>query len=372
MSLAPSQILSRLTETQVVDTVFEVARELGFRTTSWQDASTRKTLIRGFARNFASASNVLADTLDRVFLAPGGEGEIAGLWQDIVGTYWYQLPRLEAVRCERAVVYACAASSGPHVITTGSQFTADGQAFEVTSADTALAAGASVTLAARALTAGTAANVATTATCRLVTPYAGVTATLDGDPTQEGTAREGNARYQTRLDLRWSEMTYSVGLRAYELWALTADPSINRVAAWSNHPDPNAIYVACEPGTVAQLANVTAYFAGRMAVNDVPTAVAANPVARTITAAPRIRTGSTTVAEIEAAITEYLDSMPLGGVRVAGAPAGRLLPEVLARVVLCQFSGVDSFGLSDPAAPEILGRDDYIVPAYAITPEWYG
>lgn len=372
MTLAPSQILARLTESQVADAVLEVCREAGFRTTSWQDGGVRKTLIRGFSRSFAGASNALADTLDRLFLAPGREGEIAGLWQDLRGVYWYNLPRLKAVRCVRAATYTSAASAPAHVITVGSQFSADGRAFEVTELPDggALAPGGSVSVVARALVAGTDANVASDATCRLITPYAGASVALDGDPTTEGADRETNARYQQRQDLRWAELTYSVGLRAYELWALTADASIDRVTAWTNHPNPNEILIAIEPGTPAQLANVAAYVAGRSAVNDLPSAVAANPVAQTITATPRIRAGTTTVAEIEAAITAYLDSMPLGGVRVAGAPAGRLLPEKITQVVLCQFAGVESFNLSEPAAPVVLGRSDYIIPTYNITPEW--
>ena len=38
--------------------------------------------------------------------------------------------------------------------------------------------------------------------------------------------------------------------------------------------------------------------------------------------------------------------------------------------VLCGFPGVESFSLSEPAAPVVLGGTDYIVPTYDIVPEW--
>jgi phage-related baseplate assembly protein len=370
VSLAPHQIIAGSTETAVADVIIGYLRDAGFRTTSWQDGSIQKTLIRSVSRPVSSVLSVFSEVLDRMLVNPSGDS--AGAWQDLVGTYWYQLPRLEAVRTLREVTYTAAASAPPHVVTEGSQFTADGVAFEVFDGvpSTPLAAGASITLGARALVAGTSGNVAEDATCRAVTPYAGVTITLDGDPTTAGTDRETNVRYQTRLDLRWSEMTYSIGIRAYELWALTSDGSINRVRAWGNSPDPNSIKIAVEPGTPSQLAAVDAYVAGRMALNDDPEAVIASANPQTITARPRIRAGTTTVAQLEAAWTAYLDAMPLGGVLIAGASNGRLLREKLTQIALCTLDGVESVDLQTPAADVILGATDYIVPTYDIVPEW--
>lgn len=368
MSLSPSQIIAASTETAVVDTVLSYLRDVGFRTTSWQDGSVQKELVRGLCKPVTAVLSTFAEVLDRLLVNPGGPN--AGAWQDLRGTYWLQLPRLEAVRTVRGVVYTSAASAPSHVITVGSQFTADGVAFELLEGATLLPGTSSAVLSARALAGGTAGNVGTDAVCALVTPYAGVTAALDGDPTTEGTERETNARYQRRQDLRLSELTYSIGIRAYELWALTADASIDRVRAWANSPDPNVIKIAIEPGTLAQLANVAAYVSQRQAVNDQPESVAANPNPQTISLRPRIQVGTSSVADIEAAITAYLDSMPLGGVMVAGASNGRLLPEAITRAVLCGLSGVESVGLLLPAAPVVMGATDYIVPTFDIVPEW--
>jgi hypothetical protein len=62
--------------------------------------------------------------------------------------------------------------------------------------------------------------------------------------------------------------------------------------------------------------------------------------------------------------------MPIGGVRVSGAPAGRLLREALAKEILCGLPGVESVSLTQPAADVILGASEIIDPTYIITPEW--
>ena len=128
--------------------------------------------------------------------------------------------------------------------------------------------------------------------------------------------------------------------------------------------------VTIAPGDAGQIANVEAYIAGRRPPNDVPTVQAANVVTQQVTSAPRILTGTTTVAELEAAWQDYADSMPIGGVLVAGAVAGRFLPEKLTRIALCELSGIESVSLTVPSAPVVLGRDDIVSLTFTTVPEW--
>jgi hypothetical protein len=92
--------------------------------------------------------------------------------------------------------------------------------------------------------------------------------------------------------------------------------------------------------------------------------------AQTIAASPRIRLGTTSVADIEDAWDAYLASMPIGGVRVAGAPAGRLLREGLTKAILCGLPGVESVNLTTPSSDVVMGASEIIDPTYVITPEW--
>jgi uncharacterized phage protein gp47/JayE len=381
MPLTARQILAATTEQQALDgtarqilaatteqqALLATLQELGFTTTSWQDGSIQKTLLKAIARSYAGSATTLANVLDALLINPSGQ------WQDIRGTYWFGKPRLEAVQAIRDVTFASAASAPSHSILLGSIVTtAAGVRFEVTATDApgALSPGGSVTLEVRAIEAGIAGNVPSTTALSLVTPYAGVTAAFDGDPATEGTARETDARYQTRLDLRWSELTYSVGLRAYELWALEGDASVDRVVAWNNYPNENDVRVTLAAGTVGQIANVEAYIAGRSPPNDEVTVQAANVVVQQVTSSPRIRVGTTTVAEYEAAIQAYLDALPIGGTKIAGGGAGRLLREGITRTCLCGLTGVESVGLTVPAADVVLGRDDIVTATFTTTPEW--
>lgn len=367
MPLSVAQILASTTEQQALDGMLATLRGLGFRTTSWQDGSVQKTLLRAVARSYAGASNVLAQTLDALLVRP------AGAWQDVRGTYWFGLPRLEAVQAIRDTTWTSAPSAPPHVIARGSIITtAEGVRYETLgpALGTSLGTGATVTIEVRALEAGTGGNVAEGTALSLVTPYAGVTVAFDGEPTTLGAPRETDARYQERLDRRWSEVTYSVGLRAYELWALTADASIARTVAWNNYPNENDVRVTIDEGTVGQVANVEAYIAGRSPPNDVVTVTAAVERVIAVVATPRIRVGTTTVDELQDAWQAYADALPIGGTRVAGATAGRFLREGLTRVALCQLSGVESVGLVTPAADVLLARDEIVRLTFTVTPEW--
>lgn len=362
--LTAKQILAGTTEQKTLDAWFAFFQEVGFNTTSWQDGSVQKTILRAAARSYAGSANTLASVLDDLIINP------KGLWQDIRGVYWYQLPRQEAVATERVVTFTSAASAPSHSITKGSIVTtAKGIRFETVEGPVSLSPGTSEPVACKALEVGIAGNVV--ASLSLVTPYAGVTVAFTGAPTREGTARETDARYQFRLDRRFSELTYSVGLRAYELWALTADASVARVVAWNNYPNPGDIRITIAPGTTEQIANVEAYIAARTPPHDYPTVTAATERTIDITSAPRIKVGTTTVAQLETSWqVDVLDQMPIGGVRIAGAPAGRLLPESLTRWALCELLGIESVSLTDPDEPVVLARDEIVIGNFTTTPEW--
>lgn len=365
MGLTAAQILSGMTEQKVLDGWFTTFREMGFNTTSWQDGSVQKTILRAAARSYAGSANTLATVLDALLVNPSGS------WQKLKGDYWYQEPWSRARQAERVIVFTSAASAPIHSIVKGSIVTTSkGVKFETTEGPIALSPGTSESIECIAVESGISGNVGEATPLSLVTSYAGVTAAFDGEPTREGTADETDARYQEKLDRRFSELTMSVGLRAYELWALRADDSIERVIAWNNYPDPGDIRITIAPGTPAQIANVEAYIAGRTPPHDYPTVTAATVITVDVVSAPRIKVGTTTVLQLETAWQDYFDSMPIGGVRVAGAPAGRLLPEYLTRIALCELSGIESVSLSDPDEPLVMARDEIITGNFTTSPEW--
>lgn len=383
MPLTLQQLLTPTTETEALDGLLATLRELGFRTTSWQTGSVQLSIVRAVAR----MGSGLTTTTARI-AAGGLLGLSTGDWLDLIGA-WFALPRLAAVATRGEAAFTSAASAPAHSITHGSIIydRATGQRFATVSgfgAGVALVPGASVTIGVYALAPGVAGNVAIDSTLALVTPYSGVTATFvplaepDSDTwiTTDGAEQESDDRYTRRLELRWAELTYAVGFRAYELWALTASASVTRVRVLQNYPTENLVRVvlanATGAATVGEVSAVDAYVSDddRRAINDDVEASAADVNAQAITLAPRVRLGTTTQAEIEAAILALCNALPIGGTRIAGAVAGRLLRDAII-VAVGSLPGVTSVGLTAPAADVVLGGTDIVSPTITCVPEFF-
>jgi phage-related baseplate assembly protein len=365
MPLSLAQLKKGVTVDQALAAVVADLQSLGFVSDSWQAGAVQRNLLTAYATGYAGLSRVVRDLVLQILVNPSGE------WQDLFGLRWYQLPRLEAVATERTIKIVSAASAPPYVVTDGSMVTTtDGTRvrYRVVGSHP-VAAGATVTaIPVVAEFAGSAGNVpASTAMSPQVPTYSGLTVSLEGAPTVNGADRESDPRYQERLDRRWSEMTYSVGLRAYELWAMTAAPTVTRVRALNNYPDPNDVRIVLYPGEPSEIAQVEAYIASRHPPNDVVTVSAANVVPQSIVLNPRTYAG-VTAAQVEAAVRRAVDAHPIGGYVVSGASAGRLLRERLSEALLCgglaQTAGIDS-----PDDDVVLGATDVVAPTFTTTLE---
>lgn len=378
MSLTPEQILAAETETDVIalDTVIADLIELGFAATAWQPGSKARTLVQAVAKHIAGAGRVAPKLLRGVLL-----GLAKGDALDLLATYVYggkldaTWLRRAARAAERTVRFAVAASASDISIAPGSVVaTPEGQQFATTNASpVAVVAGAtSAPITIRARVPGRAANVGTVS--RLVTAYAGTTLS-DDTITLPGTDREDDALLTRRLELRWAEQTYAVGPRAYELWAYEADPAITRV--WVAPPGDIAnrfrIYLATAdgPATPTQVAAVqAAYTTSRRAVNDDPIAAAATTSTQTIQASitvDRRYASVTTQATIEAALTAWLGSLPIGGERIpTTASVGKLYRDSIRRRLFAQ-PGVLLASLTLPATDITLAASRIVTPIFDLT-----
>lgn len=366
MPLSVKQLLKGVTVEQAIAMVIGELESLGFVTDSWQVGSVQRNLVTGFATGYAGLSRVVRDLVTQILIKPADE------WQDLFGVWWYQTPRLEATAAERTIQIVSAPSAPPHVVNPGAMITTtDGTRirYRVTGGPYPVATGATVTgVTVVAEFAGSAGNVPyTTAISPQVPTYSGLTMTLEGAPTVKGSDRETDERYQERLDRRWSEMTYSVSLRAYELWALTAAPTVTRVKALNNYPIENAVRVVLYPGEPSEIAQVEAYIATRHPPNDIVTVSAANVVGQSIVATPRVFAG-VTEAQVTAVLRAAVDAHPIGGYLIAGASAGRLMKERLTEALLCS-SLAQTSGLVTPADDVVLGVTDVVDPTFDLTLE---
>lgn len=353
MPLSINQISNPPTSEQIRDTILDFLTSVGFVTTSWQEGSVQLNVIEAVADTYSGAVGTAKQLLEYTLTKP------QGLWLDFVGLYRFGIPRLQAVIAERPAVLSSKPSAPAHFIAARSIVYVGTTRF-FTVADTTLLPGTSQTVGVVSEFGGVAGNSTQPATIK---GFSGVSVQLLA-PTVKGVDVESDGRYWTRCLRRFAELTYSVGLRAYEYWTLTAAPSVNRVRAVNNYPTVNDVTIALEPGAPSEIAQVAAYVAGKHPPNDVPLVIAANPVPQLIKLRPRVLKG-TTVANIQAVIDQVLSEMPLGGWTVSGLSSGRLLREKITEPLLCR-NGVQTAGLEEPATDVVLGPTDYIVPTYDI------
>lgn len=360
MSLSVEQLARGLTKDQSLAFLLDTLTSLGFDSTSWHEGSVQRNLLEAVSLGMAGTGSIIQELVKQVLVKP------EGLWLDARGEHFLQLPRLQAVRAVRSIRLTSTPSAPVHVITEASRFVAGSAAFlpfELLAPIT-LNPGSSATLAVRAVEGGTIGNTLEVPTAE---GFGGVASEWVGAPTIPGVEVEGDARYRIRQDRRFSELTYSVGLRAYELWALTAAPSVRRARAINNYPTPNAVRVILDPGTPEEINQVEVYLYGKNPPNDLVTVSAANVVSYAIDLSPRVKPG-VTVASIRALLDKViLEDMPIGGWRISEGLAGRLLRERLAEALLCQ-NGAYSAGITVPTEDIVLGETDVVDPVYTITP----
>lgn len=357
MPLSYQQLRTPMTETQALNFLLDTLTSLGFRVGSWHEGSVQRNVLTAFARNGAGLSRVVSDLVYNLIDNPNGQ------WLDLLGRTLYRLTRDPGAFAIREVVFTAPASSPPTVIENGTQVRASSVAFSVVNlvAPVTILPGTSVTFTVRADAVGRDGN---TGVLPRVIGKGGLRAAWLGEPSVNGADRETDARYLTRCDLRFAELTYSVGLRAYELWALNAAPSVNRVRALTIYDDPDSIMIALDPGTPSEIALVEAYIVGRSPPRDLVSVVQRNTYNQVIKVRPRVAVG-TTSGQIQTLLQATLDAMPIGGWRIVGAPAGRLLRERLSEALLCR-NGARSAGIITPEDDPILGGTDIVIPTWDI------
>jgi hypothetical protein len=362
MPLSLAQLRTRQTEEQVLAFILDTLASLGFRVGSWHDGSVQRNLLTAVARNSADASGVVADLVNNLIDNPNGD------WADLLGKWFYRVTRDPGAKAVRTITFTSPRSAPPTVIERGTQVRAGSVSFSVKDIVPSppnvlpftMAPNTSQVFEVIADKIGVDGN---TGVAPRIIGKGGLRADWL-DTSVLGADRESDARYLTRCELRFAALTYSISLRAYEFLALTADPSIARVRAYNVAPDTNAINVILDAGTPSQITNVAAYLVGKNPPRDVVTVAARVANSQNIVVRPRVPQGMT-AAQVQAILQATLDTMPIGGWTVVGAPAGRLLPERLTEALLCK-NGASSAGVVTPAAPVILAANEIVAPIFDI------
>ncbi|MFC6592426.1 baseplate J/gp47 family protein [Deinococcus lacus] len=107
----------------------------------------------------------------------------------------------------------------------------------VTTAEAAVEAGGSADVPIHAESPGTAYNVPAGTITQIHTPLPGLSvANLPGWLLEAGADEESDASLRRRASLRWASLGGGATRAAYEYWALTASPAVDRVAVLDQHP----------------------------------------------------------------------------------------------------------------------------------------
>lgn len=389
MAVSLADLLQTPTEAEVLAESLAYLDGLGFAAQSWQDGSWQRHLVQLFAHVFTDvAASVSA------IAALGFVRTATGTAAVLNASEVYATERGKAVATQGQMVLTSSAGAPLHTVgadvVIADAATSPANTYRVLGGGGVLPPGGALTVDVEAETPGAAANIASGTTLYLWTPLVGATAANPADPgtgtwvTLLGQDEETIERLVERALGQWETLTYSVGEGAYKKWALEADSTVTRVLVRADNPlGPGTVEVICATatGTIGgpQVAAIAAYIdgvnpdgseTGRRPLNDIVTVSSAVVLGQPIEATVQVDSAfqsSTTTGAIEAAVSEYLSALPIGGKIIGGAPQGvAVRAEIVAAIMA--LDGVLNVDLVAPPADVTFPLyDRVLVPGYAIT-----
>ena len=258
-----TQLLSPVSEDDLLAYLLGTLDSLGFQATSWQSGSVARTTFQVLARFGADLSQSIAS------MASGGYAGLAtGPYADLAGQYQFKLTRVPASSTVGQMVLTSSAAAPPHTFATGELLISDG-AFD-SSANTyqlvsgpgagpwTLAPASTMLITVAAAVPGAKANALppNSATLTLLTPLVGVTVSNPPNPpttpvntwiTAPGVDVETDGpsgRYNARMLGRWDRLTYSNTAGAYRAWVLEALPAVTRLSVREGST-PFSVHIVC-------------------------------------------------------------------------------------------------------------------------------
>ena len=328
MALTLEQLRTIVSRDDALADILVTLQSLGFNTTAWQAGSVQRTMLTGVAQVYATFTGIV-DGLSRLAFNSTSEGTALTLFADS----HFDNQRTGATSTSGTVVLTGGAVGPPHVLAIGAVIVADatGRTFINTSGGTVPIGGVCAPpLTFQAQIAGTDGNVANDTITVMQTSFAGVTCN-NPDPgggswiTVLGTDTEADVTLRARNTAKWGVISVSDPADRYEYFIRTAVAGAVRVEVDDQTPDgPGTLraYIASATG-VSPAADVTATQAELERIKN-PTAkvsapsgaFAADAQPQTFTYTAYILTASNTAATraaIEAALSDYVNTLPISG-----------------------------------------------------------
>jgi phage-related baseplate assembly protein len=287
-------------------------------------------------------------------------------------------PPITAIKTQGTVYLEDTGGTGPHTIAVGTRvFKYDNDPSityrnitgGVLAAGGTIAGGTALALTVEAETGGGAWNVDIDTISSMSPVIAGVDVSNPGDVSNEwitrrGADQESDPVLKTRNAAKWATLGGNAPFKAYEYWALiatqnpdgTGDPvGITRTAVDDQNPNGTntlIVYIADDTGTAsgAQITDVQEYIDARKARTAVPTVAAASELAVPIEGTFRCDAGlgATLKTQIEQAITDYINGLPIGGTDI-GEALGRVVHSRMIEIAQA-FDGVVHVAITTPAS----------------------
>lgn len=333
--------------------------------TAFQSGSTGPTLMKLDADALADLATFIAAVTKGGLLTYS-----SGIWLKQLAREVYGLEAIEAVVAVGAMVLACSATEGPHVVGAGQLWVVDasGKRFSNITGGT-LPSGGSLTLSFQAEAAGADYNISNAATLTLGTPILpGVTVTNPPAPstgtwlTTQGVDAESDDALKERCRNRWATLGSGSPAAAYKLWATTV-VGVTRVLVRADPGSPGNVNVVVAgpagPVSSAIVDAVRDYLTPRVplcSTFDVASAVAATvPLTATVTALASRR--SEVEAAVPARISRLQQLLTIGPTTLRRSTLERYL----------SIDGVTNVAVSLPAADYAVAYGAAVVFSPSIT-----
>lgn len=391
--LSLRQLLTPVSEDDVLAFLLDALDSLGFQATSWQSNSAARTLTQLFARVTSDLTFSIAD-----ITAGGFAGLAKGPYADLLGQYMFKLTRVLALPALGQMVLTSDIAAPVHTWADGELLIADapqGSTANTYTVDsigiTTLNPGTSIQVFVRAAVPGSAANrlAPNSSSLQLWTPLVGVTVSNPPNPpttpantwiTRPGTDNETDGpggRYNARMTGRWDRLTYGNTDGAYTAWVLEAVPAVTRLLVREGTTEGSVHIVAAtaiggiDAGQILAIRNYLTGATdgvGRRPINDILEIVSANqvtlpPLGLTITVQSPFSADA--IARVSDALVSLIGTLPIGGKKLQNSSVGKVLLADLYKAVMAQAGLLDvDFSIVSDIA---LAQDDIYAAIPAIT-----
>lgn len=294
--------------------------------------------------------------------------------------------RIRAIKTQGGLLLSDVGGNGPYTIGVGEYVFSYDQDPNVTFRNITggtLVQDGTLEITIEAETGGEGANVPTDSITAMNPTIAGVSANNPANPTdwitRYGVNVESDASLRLRNEGKWATLGGNPPSAAYEFWARTAtdiaDDAVGITRVFVDDTNPRGpmtldVYVADDSGTatVQQVSDIQDYVDARKSVTADPLVIAATERVIPIVGTFHVRAGRGTKAAADAlaAVTLYINDLPIGGQKI-GSSDGRLLySELIAAVMGVQY--VIRVSISSPSDDvAILPGEVAVLGTYSMT-----